>query len=132
MISGLGRAAIFLCREAVDMRKSFDSLSAVVKEHLHMEPLGGAYFAFIGKDRRRAKVLYWDGTGLCVFSKRLEKGKFVAPWLSADPERGTVKLTVSELLLLLEGSEWVGRVSLSPAPLVLERRENFLDGAPRI
>ena len=123
MISSLGRAAIFLCREPTDMRKSYDSLSAVVKERLHMEPLGGAYFAFVGKDRRRCKVLYWDGTGLCLFSKRLEKGRFVAPWLSADPENGTVKLTVSELLLLLEGSEWVGRVSRSPGPLVLQKRE---------
>lgn len=111
------------------MRKSFDTLAAVIKERLLLEPLGGAYFAFIGKDRRRCKVLHWDGTGLCLFSKRLEKGRFVAPWEAADAQTGTVKLTVSELLLLLEGSEWVGRVSLSPGPLVLQKREQKREAA---
>ncbi len=59
-------------------------------------------------------MLYWDGTGLCVFAKRLEKGRFAAPWERG--ERGELQLTVSELALLLEGSEVIGRMPLSPPP----------------
>jgi transposase len=98
-----------------DMRKSFDSLSLLVADGLGRDVLSGDLFLFVSKNRRRAKVLYWDGTGLCVFAKRLEKGRFVAPW---DREGGELRLTVSELALLLEGSEFVGRMPLSPAPFV--------------
>jgi transposase len=96
------------------MRKSFDSLSLLVAQGLGRDALSGDLFLFVSKNRRRAKVLYWDGTGLCVFAKRLEKGRFVAPWDRGDGE--LLRLTVSELALLLEGSELVGRVPLSPAP----------------
>jgi len=122
VIGGGNRPAIFLHTEPTDMRKSFDSLQAVVKEKLRMDALGGAWFLFVGRDRRRCKVLHWDGTGICVYAKRLEKGRFVAPWASGRRQE-TVKLSESELLLFLEGSEWVGRVSLSPEPLVLRRPE---------
>jgi transposase len=99
------------------MRKSFDSLALLVAEGLGRDVLSGDLFLFVSRNRRRAKVLYWDGTGLCVFAKRLERGRFAAPW-----ERGTgqeLRLTVSELTLLLEGSELVGQMPLSPAPFVL-------------
>jgi transposase len=111
-VIGLGRRVpVYAFGEVVDMRKSFDTLSAIVREHIKHDVLDGALYVFVGKDRRRAKVLFWDGTGLCVLAKRLEKGKFAAPWAKKKP---VLEWTTSELALFLEGSELVGRVPLSP------------------
>ena len=75
-VIGLGRRVpVFAFAEVVDMRKSFDTLGAIVREHMKRDILDGALFVFVGRDRRRAKVLFWDGTGLCVLAKRLEKGR---------------------------------------------------------
>ena len=95
------------------MRKSFDTLSAVVREQVGHDVLDGALYLFIGKNRRRAKVLFWDGTGLCVLAKRLEKGRFAAPW-ALNKKTRVLEWTTSELALFLEGSEVVGRIELSP------------------
>jgi transposase len=123
-VIGLGRRVpVYAYGEAVDMRKSFDTLGAIVREHVKHDVLDGALYVFVGKDRRRAKVLYWDGTGLCVLAKRLEKGKFAAPWEKKKP---LLEWTTSELALFLEGSELVGRVALSPpAWTPAERRVVF-------
>jgi transposase len=96
------------------MRKSFDTLAVLVKNELRREVLSGDVYVFVGKTRRRAKVLYWDGTGLCLFAKRLEKGRFAAPW--ERRQEGALRWTMSELSLFLEGSELVGRIRLSPEP----------------
>jgi transposase len=117
---GLGRRVpVFAFGQPVDMRKSFDTLSALVREHLERDVLEGALYVFVGKDRRRAKVLYWDGTGLCVLAKRLEKGRFSAPWERKKP---MLEWTTSELALFLEGSELVGRVALSPPAWTRDER----------
>lgn len=110
---GLGRRVrVYAFGEPVDMRKSFDTLGAIVREHIKHELLDGALYVFVGKNRRRSKVIFWDGTGVCVLAKRLEKGRFAAPW---ETKRGAVlEWTTSELALFLEGSELVGRVALSP------------------
>jgi transposase len=105
------QVAVHAYAEPADMRKSFDALSALVLQGLGRDPLCGDLFLFVSRDRRRAKVLYWDGTGLCVFAKRLEQGRFTAPWRT---DGKTARLTVSELALLLEGSELAGKVTLSP------------------
>jgi transposase len=111
-VIGLGRRVpVFAFGEPVDMRKSFDTLSVIVREHVKHDVLEGALYVFVGRDRRRAKVLYWDGTGLCVLAKRLEKGRFSAPW---QRKQQVLQWTTSELALFLEGSELVGRVALSP------------------
>ena len=86
---------------------------------MRRDVLAGDVYVFVGKDRRRAKVLYWDGTGLCVFAKRLEKGRFAAPWMHAKD--GVLRMTMSELSLLLEGSEFVGKLALSPAPFAFRQ-----------
>ncbi len=70
------------------------------------------------RNRKRAKVLLWDGTGLCVYAKRMEHGCFACLW--RDPAEGPLVMTMSELRLFLEGSRLVGRVSLSPP--VVERK----------
>ena len=116
MIGSTRRVRVFAYRAPVDMRKNFDALSAMVTQQLGRDVLTGDLFVFINKKRRRAKVLFWDGTGLCLFAKRLEKGLFAAPWMS--PGDGPLSMTISELVLLLEGSELVTKVPLSPAPWV--------------
>jgi transposase len=105
---------VFVYREPVDMRKAYDTLSALVVEPMKKSLLSGDVFVFIGRTRKRAKALYFDGTGLCLLSKRLETGHFAAPW--TRPGEGPLPLTMSELALLLEGSEHALRVRLSPAP----------------
>jgi transposase len=77
--------------------------------------LTGEMFVFVGRRRRHAKVLWWDGTGLVVHAKRLSQIRFVAPW----EKRGTgpLRWTLTELSLFLEGSDVVGRVELSPPPI---------------
>jgi transposase len=91
-------------------------LSALVERELHRNPLSGDLYLFVNRSRRMAKVLLWDGTGLCVYSKRLESGQFASPWREA--EEACLRLTMSELQLFLEGSTWVGKVVLSPPVFV--------------
>ena len=116
MIGSTRQVAVHAFAAPADMRKSFDSLSLLVAQGLGRDVLSGDLFLFVSKNRRRAKVLYWDGTGLCVFAKRLEQGRFAAPWERGEGKE--LKLTMSELALLLEGSELVGRMPLSPAPFM--------------
>jgi transposase len=97
-----------------DMRKQYDSLAVLVARDMGRDLLQGDLFLFVGRRRKRAKVLYFDGTGLCLFAKRLERGHFAAPW------EGKAELTESELALLLEGAAMVGRIALSP-PVVSPR-----------
>ena len=113
---------VFVYREPVDMRKAYDTLAALVEGPMHKSLLSGDVFVFIGRTRKRAKALYFDGTGLCLLSKRLETGHFAAPW--TRPGEGPLPLTMSELALLLEGSEHALRVRLSPEPY-----RPMLDGA---
>jgi len=120
VIGSTRQVAVHAYGAPADMRKSFDSLSLLVVEKLGRDVLSGDLFLFVSRNRRRAKVIYWDGTGLCVFAKRLEEGRFVAPWERSDGKE--LRLTVSELTLLLEGSDLVGKVPLSPTPLLLQTR----------
>ena len=114
ILSSMQHGRVFVYREPVDMRKAYDTLSALVVEPMKKSLLSGDVFVFIGRTRKRAKALYFDGTGLCMLCKRLETGHFAAPW--KRPGEGPLELTVSELALLLEGSELALRVRLSPAP----------------
>lgn len=118
MILSTRRQRVWVYGAPCDMRKSFDTLSALVIGQMKRELLSGELFVFVGKRRKRAKVLYWDGTGLCVLSKRLEQGRFAALW---QADGASVELSPNELALLLEGSEAVGRMRLSPAPFALIR-----------
>ena len=93
------RVKAYAYTEPVDMRKGFDGLMAVVEQKLGRNPLSGELFLFVSRNLIRAKVLYWDGTGLCVFAKRLEQGRFSCLWSEND---STVRLTVNELQLFLD------------------------------
>lgn len=120
MIGSTRQVTVYAYARQVDMRKSFDTLAVLVRNELGRDVLSGDVFVFVGKTRRRAKVLYWDGTGLCLFAKRLEKGRFAAPWQART--EGALRWTMSELSLFLEGSELVGRIALSPEPWLPEGR----------
>ena len=78
---------IYVAVQAVDMRKQFNGLWAAAQEQLHEDPKSGAVFAFINKDRTRLKLLYWDGTGVWVLAKRLERGRFSWPAPAEPPLR---------------------------------------------
>jgi transposase len=91
---------IYLAVEPVDMRKQFNGLWALAQEKLGEDPRSGALFAFTNKDRDRLKLLYWDGTGVWVMAKRLEKGRFTWP---VGSDRTKLSLTGESLTMLLAG-----------------------------
>lgn len=84
------------------MRKSFDGLAALVQTKLHENAFSGHVFVFRGRRGDRIKILWWSGDGMCLFSKRLENGKFVWP----QAPDGVVSLTSAQLSMLLEGIDW--------------------------
>lgn len=112
MIGASRALAVFAFTEPVDMRKSFNTLSALVEQEMKRSVLTGDLFLFVSRDCRRAKVLYFDGTGLCLLSKRLEKGRFAPVW--RRKKKGGIEMSPAELALFIEGSESVGRLPMSP------------------
>jgi transposase len=120
MVGATRAVRVFAYSAPVDMRKGFDGLAALVEQQLGHDLLRGDVYLFVGRSCRRAKVLYFDGTGLCLLSKRLEKGRFPRPWERATDGRA-VSMTLSELTLFLEGALIVGRLPLAPA--ALERKD---------
>lgn len=112
MITLPRRVRVFALARPADLRKGFEGLAGLVRNELGRDPLSGDLFLFVNRTRHRAKVLLWDGTGLCLYCKRLEKGRFASPW--RDAGRTELVLTSTELQLFLEGSALVGRMKLSP------------------
>ncbi len=91
---------IYLAVEAVDMRKQYDGLWAIAQQKLKEDPRGGAVFVFTNGERNRLKILHWDGTGVWVMAKRLEKGRFTWP-VGSDQVR--LRLAPEALTMLLAG-----------------------------
>lgn len=110
---------VFLCATPTDMRKSFDGLSAVVRDHLNQDPLAGDLFVFRNKRGDRLKLLYWDADGLAVWSKRLEEGTFQFPTSTSDT---AVEVNATELALILGGIELRS----------VERRKRYQRPAPSV
>jgi transposase len=102
MITPPSATRVWLAAGVTDMRKGFDGLATLVQEKLQRDPFGGQVFVFRGRRGDLVKALWWDGQGLCLFAKRLEKGRFVWP-SSAD---GVALLTPAQLGMLLEGIDW--------------------------
>ncbi len=99
---GMGPATrIYLAAEAIDMRKGFEGLHGLVRDQLQLDPLSGHIFLFSNVHRNRLKLLFWDGSGLWVCAKRLEKGRFSWP----RPDEPCARLRSEELLALLSGLE---------------------------
>jgi transposase len=100
-VFGLGLATkIYVAVEAVDMRKGFEGLYGLVRDQFGTDPLSGHLFLFSNRTRTRLKALVWDGSGLWVCAKRLEKGRF--RWPSAEGRR-TVTMRPEELAMLVNG-----------------------------
>lgn len=93
---------VWLAAGVTDMRKGFNGLSALAQEVLKQDPFSGHLFVFRGRRGDLIKVIWWDGQGACLFSKRLEKGRFVWP----SPTTGKVSLSPAQLSMLLEGIDW--------------------------
>ena len=93
---------IYLSLAPCDMRKGFDGLSAQVRNILQLDPFSGAVFLFRGKRGDRLKALVWDGSGLCVYAKRLERGLFVWP----RAHEGALRLSAAQMAMLVEGLNW--------------------------
>jgi transposase len=102
MLNFPGSLKVFVAAEPCDMRRSFNGLHDAVCHRLKEDPRSGAVFAFTNKRRNLLKILYWDGTGLWILAKRLEKGTYSWP-LPADAEGGKLRLSATALALLLDG-----------------------------
>ena len=100
---GLGPATkIYVAAEAVDMRKGFEGLYGLVRDHLGQDPLSGYLFLFTNRTHTRLKALVWDGSGLWVCAKRLERGRF--HWPEAK-DVASVSMRPEELALLINGMD---------------------------
>jgi transposase len=93
---------VYLCLAPCDMRKSFDGLHALVREHLELDAFAGHLFVFASRRRDRLKILYWDRDGFAVWSKRLEEGTYAVPFGDSAGERRR-EITAQELGALLSG-----------------------------
>lgn len=125
---GLGPATkIYIALEAVDMRKGFEGLHGLVRDHLGQDPLSGHLFLFANRTHTRLKALVWDGSGLWVCAKRLERGRFRWPSSQAATDGATrsVNMRPEELSMLLNGMDlasarpranWYRRVSSEKIP----------------
>jgi len=102
---------VFAYAKPADLRCSYDGLFSIASEEMRHDVLAGDLFLFVNKRRNRAKVLLFDGTGMCIYMKRMDKGRFAAPWRRNGNH---VEMTTSELALFLEGALILERVSLSP------------------
>ena len=102
MIPVPAQAKVWLAAGVTDMRKGFNGLSALAQTVLKPDPFSGHLFVFRGRRGDLIKVIWWDGQGACLFSKRLEKGRFVWP----SPASGKVALSPAQLSMLLEGIDW--------------------------
>jgi transposase len=104
MLSFTGSLKIYVAVEGCDMRKSFEGLQALVTTALNQDIRGGGLFVFSNRRRTRLKILYWDGTGLWVMAKRLEKGTFSWP----QGERKVITLRPEAFAMLTDGVDLRG------------------------
>ena len=102
MIGPAGAVRVMMATRPVDFRKGVDGLAALVRETMGDDPFSGAVYVFRSKRADRVKLVFWDGTGVCLFAKRLEEGQFRWPKIEA----GVMRLTAAELSALLEGLDW--------------------------
>jgi transposase len=102
MLSCSSGTRIFVATQPVDLRAGFNRLFALTQSVLHQDPLSGHWFVFTNAPRTRVKVLFWDGSGLWVCAKRLEKGRFSWP---RPAQSGMARLRSEDLMALLSGLE---------------------------
>ena len=118
MIGSTRAVRVWARRGPTDLRNGYNGLYGIVKRELGRDPLSGDLFLFVNKRRKSAKVLMWDGTGLCIFSKRLVDGVFSDLWSPRDD--GQLHMTTAELTLFLEGADLAKKLPLSPEKFTLK------------
>jgi transposase len=102
MIAPSVHTKVYLARDPADMRKSFPGLMVLTEAVLRQEPTSGHLFMFLNRRRDMIKILYWDGTGFCIWAKRLERGSFQRP-LAATGEHPCLELSATQWSLILQG-----------------------------
>lgn len=102
MIGPTGAVRVMVATRPVDFRKGAEGLAALVREDMKGDPFSGTIYVFRAKRADRVKLIYWDGTGLCLFAKRLENGAFRWPSLLD----GVIRLSAAQFSALLEGLDW--------------------------
>lgn len=103
MITTVPATGIYLALGTTDLRKGFEGLSDFVKHQLKGDPLSGHLFAFTNRGRNRIKLLFWDGTGMWLLTKRIGKGRFSWPDVEGTPSTAALRDLYEELTLLLSG-----------------------------
>lgn len=102
MISPTGGVQVLVATKPVDFRRGADGLAAYVQEQMRIDPFCGTIYVFRAKRADRVKLLWWDGTGVCLLTKRLEGAPFRWPRI----EDGVIRLSAAQLSALLEGLDW--------------------------
>jgi transposase len=102
VIGPTGAVRVLVATKPVDFRKGAEGLAALVRETMAADPFSGAVYVFRAKRADRIKLIFWDGTGVCLMAKRLEGGEFRWPKV----QDGVLRLTAAELSALLEGLDW--------------------------
>jgi transposase len=102
VIGPTGAVRVMVATKPVDFRKGAEGLAALVREVMEADPFDGAVYVFRAKRADRIKLVFWDGTGVCLFAKRLEEGAFRWPKI----ENGVMRLSAAQLSALLEGLDW--------------------------
>jgi transposase len=103
MLNWSSATRVFVATAPVDLRASFNRLFSLTQSVLQQDPLSGHWFVFTNQERNRVKILFWDGSGLWVCAKRLEKGRF--SWPHAEESATCAHLRNEELVALLSGLE---------------------------
>jgi len=130
MIALWAHTKVYLAKDATDMRKSFRGLILLTEAVLCQEPVSGHLFVFLNRRQDLMKVLYWDGTGFCIWYKRLERGSFQRPRAVAGEERPGLELSTAQLSLMLEGIDLTSvrqrlRFRRFPTEAAAVRRDGF-------
>ncbi|MCP4443786.1 MAG: IS66 family insertion sequence element accessory protein TnpB [Myxococcales bacterium] len=101
MIGSTRSIRVFAYAKPADLRRSYDGLFAIATQQMNQDVLAGDLFLLVNNRRNRARVLLFDGTGLCIYIKRMDKGRFAAMWRRSSDD---IEMTMSELSLFLEGA----------------------------
>ena len=130
MIALWAHTKVYLAKDATDMRKSFRGLILLTEAVLRKEPVSGHLFVFLNRRQDLMKILYWDGTGFCIWYKRLERGSFQRPRAVAGEERRGLELSTTQLSLMLEGIDLTSvrqrlRFRRFPTEAAAVRRDGF-------
>jgi len=103
VIAASVQTKVYLARQATDMRRGFPGLIALTETVLCQDPASGHWFVFINRRRDLIKILYWDGSGFCIWYKRLERGRFQLPTVAGGENAPGLELTAVQLSLILQG-----------------------------